>query len=95
MYPSVHAICNDNSKLKKENIGNGTLCCVKKIKLKGAPPLCWNNWDGKKVYTVSACYVEWVEFERFPHNEKVFSLQSAIVRLGKALQENVKIGYFR
>lgn len=48
---------------------------MKKIKLKrGAPPLQWTNWEGVKVYTVSARYVDWVEFERFPDNEKILSL---------------------
>ena len=50
---------NDNSKLKTENIGNGTLCRVKRIKLKNnALPLQWKNWDGVKVYTVSAHCIE-------------------------------------
>ena len=40
MYTGAHAMCTDNSKLKKFKLGNGTLCRVKRIKLKrGAPPL--------------------------------------------------------
>ena len=40
LYPGAHAMCNDNSNLKTENIGNGTLCRVKRIKLKNnTPPL--------------------------------------------------------
>ena len=77
-------MCNDNSKLKTENIGNGTLCRVKRIKLKNnALPLQWKNWDGVKVYTVSARYVEWAEFERFLDNEKIISIKSAISKLEK------------
>ena len=73
---------NDNSKLKTEKIGNGTLCRIKIIKLKNkTPPLQWNNRDGVKVYTVSALYVEWAEFERFPDNEKIISIKSAISTL--------------
>ena len=43
----------------------------------------WKNWDGVKVYTVSACYVEWAEFERFLDNEKIISIKSAISTLEK------------
>ena len=38
----------------------------------------WKNWDGVKVYTVSAQYVEHVEFEHLPDNERIVSLKSAI-----------------
>jgi hypothetical protein len=75
MYRGAHAMCNDNSKLKSDNIGNGTLCRVKSIKLKkDAPPLHWKNWEGVKVYTVNDWYVEWAKFERLPDNEKFVSL---------------------
>ena len=44
LYVGAHAMCNNNSKLKTKNIGNGTLYCVKSIKLKeDAPPLRWKN----------------------------------------------------
>ena len=70
-YPGAHAMCNDHSKLKTDGVGNGTLCRVKRIKLKdGAPPLCWKNWDIYKVNTVNTQYVEYVKFERFPDNEE-------------------------
>jgi len=86
MYRGAHAMCNDNSKLKTDNIGNGTLCRVKSIKLKkDAPLLHWKNWDGVKVYTVNARYVEWAEFERFPDNEKIVLLKSSILALEEEL----------
>ena len=88
MYRGAHAMCNDNSKLKSDNIGNGTLCRVKSIKLKAnSPPLQWKNWDGVKVYAVNARYVEWAEFERFPDNEKINSLKSAIRTLEEELSD--------
>ena len=72
-------MCNDNSKLKNDGVGNRTLCRVKRIKLKdGASPLCWKNWDNYKVNTVNAQYVEYVEFERFPDNGKIRSTKAAI-----------------
>ena len=65
-------MCDDNSKLKTDNVGNGTLCRVKRIKLKrGNPPLHWKNWDVYKVYTTNAQFVESAEFKRFPDNEKI------------------------
>jgi hypothetical protein len=57
LYPGVHVMCVDNSKLKSDNIGNGTLCRVRGLKLKrNAPPMQWKNWDGYKVQTVNAHY---------------------------------------
>ena len=80
-------MCNDNSKLKELGLGNGTLCRVRRIKLKhGAPPLQWKNWEGKKVYTTSARYVEWVEFEHFPDNEKIKALKEEIETLQNELE---------
>ena len=79
MYVGAHAMCTDNSKLKQLKLGNGTLCRVKRIKLKrGAPPLRWKNWDGVKVYTTSARFVEWVEFSQFPESDKIKSLKNKI-----------------
>ena len=79
LYTGAHVMCIDNSKLKSDNIGNGTLCRVKSVKLKqGAPPLNWKNWDGKKVWCVSARHVEYVEFERFPVDERMVSLKATI-----------------
>ena len=54
-------------------------CRVKSIKLKeDAPTLQWKNWDGKKVYTICARYVEYVEFEHFLDNEAMISLKKDI-----------------
>ena len=58
--------------LKKNKLGNGTLCRAKRIKLeKGAPQLQWKNWDSVKIYTTCVRYVEWVEFERFPDTDTI------------------------
>ena len=72
-------MCNDNSKLKTDSIDNFTLYHVKRIKpRKDVLSLQWKNWDGFKVYTVNARYVECAEFERFPDNEKIVLLKSDI-----------------
>ena len=39
LYTGAHAMCIDNSKLKKFKLGNGTLCRVKSIRLKDNAPL--------------------------------------------------------
>ena len=43
------------------------------------------NWDSFKVYTISVCYVVYVEFEHFPENEKISSLKYKLNRLEKEL----------
>ena len=79
VYTGAPAMCTDNSKLKKLKLGNGTLCRVKRIKLKSGPLLLqWKNWEGKQVYTISDRYVEWVEFDRFPESDKIRSLKNEI-----------------
>ena len=70
LYVGAYCMCTvDNSHLKdKVPIGNGTLCRVVGMKLtEHAPSHRWKNWDGKKVWTVSAKHVEWVEFEYYPN----------------------------
>ena len=85
-------MCHGNSLLKTQNIGNGTLCRVKHIKLKSdAPPLYWKNWDRVKVYTVSARHVEWIEFERFPEDDKRLSLKSTISQMEAEPNKHSKV----
>jgi hypothetical protein len=44
--------------------GNGTICRVIGIKLKEEPQSYkWKNYFGRKVWTVNASDVEWVECE--------------------------------
>ena len=40
LYPGAHSMVTDNSRLKSDKVGNGTLCRVRGVKLKNnAPPL--------------------------------------------------------
>ena len=72
----------DNSRLKSDKVGNGTLCRVRRVKLKNnAPPLKWKNWDGYKVYTVNARHVEHVKLERFPETEAIKTMKKDIAIL--------------
>ena len=60
----------NTNKYLKENVGNGSQCKGKKVKLKpGARPV-WKNWDNHKVYTVSIQDVEYVEFCHYPKPPK-------------------------
>jgi hypothetical protein len=44
LYIGAHAMCIDNSRLKTENVGNGTMCRVRRLQLKpGSPPMQWKN----------------------------------------------------
>ena len=81
LYIGAHIICNvDNKHLKdKVPIGNGTLGRVVGMKLKDyAPSYKWKNWDGKKVWTVCASDVEWVQCEKYPKTPTMLQLEKAI-----------------
>jgi hypothetical protein len=41
----------------------------------------WKNWDGKKVYTVNAGHVEYIELERFPVTDKILELSKKAKQL--------------
>ena len=69
MYPGSHHMCITNDDLKKGR-GNGTLCRCVEVKLKDITRRQWKNWDGRKVWTVSADDVEWVKFEHWPEPPK-------------------------
>ena len=73
----------DNKRLKdKVPIGNGTLCRVVGIKLsEHSPSIRIQNWDGRKVSTVSAKHVDWVEFEYHPKSKTIVKLEAEIKEL--------------
>ena len=70
---------NNNERLEKDKIGNGSLCKCRRVKLKTGGRKVWKNWDGRKVWTTSVDEIEYVEFEHFPKApkgaEKVFRLE--------------------
>jgi hypothetical protein len=101
LYVGAHCMCIvDNKRLKdKVPIGNGTLCRVVGIKLKDhAPSHRWQNWDGRKVWTVSAKHVDWVEFEYHPKSKRILELEEEIKEKEwdlKVLQESCDINRAR
>ena len=91
LYVGAHCMCTvDNKRLKdKVPIGNGTLCRVVGIKLSDhAPSHRWQNWDGRKVSTVSAKHVDWVEFEYHPKSKSILKLEDEIKELEWELKVN-------
>ncbi len=65
IYIGAHLICIDNKHLNSKTPGgNGTLCRVLGIKLrKNATTYQWKNYYVKKVWTVNAKDVEWIQCE--------------------------------
>jgi hypothetical protein len=73
-------MCIDNKHLKeKVPRGNGTLCQVLDVKLKHyAPSYKYKNYYGRKVWTVNATDVEWVECEHVNKTEPMLQLDTQI-----------------
>jgi len=92
LYVGAHCMCMvDNKRLKdKVPIGNGTLCRVVGIKLSehATPSVRIQNWDGRKVSTVSAKHVDWVEFEYHPKSKTIVKLETEIRELEWELKVN-------
>ncbi len=66
--------------------GNGTLCQVLGVQLKeNAQKYKWKNNNGKKVWTVNANDVEWVECEHVNKTSLVVQLESQINELKRQL----------
>jgi hypothetical protein len=83
MHVGVHLICIDNKHLKdKVPRGNGTICRVIGIKLKEQPQSYkWKNCYGRKVWTVNASDVEWVECEQINKSGTIIQLEAQIDQL--------------
>jgi hypothetical protein len=92
IYVGAHHICIDNKHLKdKVPRGNGTICRVIGIKLKEQPQSYeWKNYYGRKVWTVNASDVEWVECEHINKTGTVIQLEAKIDQLRKKLDSLLK-----
>jgi hypothetical protein len=82
-------MCIDNKHLKdKVPRGNGTICRVLKIKLKqDAPSYKWKNYYGRKVWTVDATDVEYVECEHVNKTGIMLQLDTQIKHLTNQLDQ--------
>jgi len=66
-YNGAYFMCNSNDGLKQHGTANGSQARLLRVKLKENPQSyrC-EIWDNKKVWTVCASDVEFVEFEHHP-----------------------------
>jgi hypothetical protein len=80
LYVGAIVMCIDNKHLKdKVPRGNGTICRVLNIKLKqDATSYKWKNYYGRKVWTVNAKDVEYVECEHVNKTEIMLQLETQI-----------------
>jgi hypothetical protein len=83
IYIGAYLICIDNKQLRdKVSWGNGTLCRVLGVQLKeNAQSYKWKNYYGKKVWTVNAADVKWVECEHVNKTSLIAQLESQINEL--------------
>ena len=82
LYVGAHVICTiDNVNLNKEvPRGNGTLCRVIGLKLKdNSPSHRWKNFYDKKVWTVNAVDVEWIELEHYPRSSTIQLMENKLI----------------
>jgi hypothetical protein len=66
-YNGAYFMCNSNDGLKQHGTANGSQARLLRVKLKEGPTSyrC-EIWDDRKVWTVCASDVEFVEFEHYP-----------------------------
>ena len=88
LYVGAHVICtigNENLN-KKVSRGNGTPCRVVGIKLKEQQSSYrWKNYYGKKVWTVCATDVEWIECEHYPKPRSLTDIEIKIEQIQSRL----------
>jgi hypothetical protein len=87
LYVGAHHICIDNKHLKdKVPRGNGTICRVIGIILKEQPQSYkWKNYYGRKVWTVNASDVEWVQCKHINKTGTIIQFQAKIDQLRSTL----------
>jgi hypothetical protein len=87
IYVGAHLVCIDNKHLKDEiPRGNGTIFRLIGIKLKEEPQSYkWKNYYGRKVWTVNASDVEWVQCEHINKTGTMIQLQAQIDQLRSTL----------
>ncbi len=92
LYVGAFLICiiSNQSLNEKVRRGNGTMCRVVGMKLKGdAPSYKWKNYYGRKVWTVNAEDIEWIEVEHYPKSNMIERLEKAIKRVKRQLSEGM------
>jgi hypothetical protein len=79
-YLGAYLMCIDNKHLEdKVPRGNGTLCRVLDVKLKhNAPSYKCKNYYGRRVWTVNATDIEWVECKHVNKTRLMLQLETQI-----------------
>lgn len=90
LYVGAFVICVIDNQSLKEKVprGNGTMCRVVGIKLKNnATSFEWINYYNRKVWTVSAEHVQYIELEHYPKSQTITKLEESINRVKTRLDK--------
>ncbi len=86
LYIGAYLICVISNQNLREKVprGNGTLCRVVAVRLTNNPQShTWKNYYNKKVWTVNAKDVEWIEVEHYPKSIIIQQLEKEIEKTTK------------
>lgn len=89
IYVGAYVMCVIDNKSLEEKVprGNGTLCRVTSLKLKdNARSHKWKNYYNRKVWTVCATDVEWIECEHVVKTATILKLEAHLGKLAKKLK---------
>jgi hypothetical protein len=90
LYIGAHLICTIGNENLREKVprGNGTLCRLVGIKLKDGQTLHrWKNYYDRKVWTVCASDVEWIECVHYPKSSVSIAIESELMEKRDQLQK--------
>ena len=75
-YPGAFFMCNSNERLRDKGTGNGTQCRLLYVILNdNATSYTCKIWNKRKVWTVCANDVKYLEFEHFPKTQEIKKLE--------------------
>jgi hypothetical protein len=89
LYMGTHLICTIGNENLRDDVprGNGTLCRLVGVKLKPGRLRQWKNYYDRKVWTICASDVEWIECEHYPTSRSIIELQNELESKREQLSE--------
>lgn len=85
-------MCISNENLKTDGTGNGTQGRLVKVKLKQcAPSYKWKIWDNKKVWTVCAKDVDYLQFAHHPKSHRIMAMEKRLMELQQDLNNHEQL----
>ena len=82
--PGAFFLCNSNEGLRDKGTGNGTQCRLLHVKLNDdATSYTCKIWNKRKVWTVCANDVKYLEFEHFPKTQEIKKLELLLEKNNK------------